>query len=70
MSIATIIIGAVVAIAAYTLGHYSGENRGKAIGWLERNQQAMDHVAKRAQRFDRLHPRDGGRFAEKEVGHG
>lgn len=42
MNIAIIIIGAVVAIAAYTLGHYSGENRGKAIGWLERNQQALD----------------------------
>lgn len=26
MSITTIIIGAVVAIAAYALGHYSGEN--------------------------------------------
>lgn len=47
MSIATIIIGAVVAIAAYALGHYSGENRGKAIGWLERNQQAMDDEARR-----------------------
>ena len=42
MSFATIIIGAVVAIAAYALGHYSGENRGKALGWLERNQQEYD----------------------------
>ena len=46
MNIASIIIGAVVAIAAYALGHYSGENRGKALGWLERNQQAMDDEAR------------------------
>ena len=47
MSFATIIIGAVVAIAAYALGHYIGENRGKALGWIERNQQAMDDEARR-----------------------
>ncbi len=47
MSIATIIIGAVVAIAAYALGHYSGENRGRALGWLERNQEEIDREQKR-----------------------
>ena len=47
MSIATIIIGAVVAIAAYALGHYSGENRGKALGWLERNQEELEREQKR-----------------------
>lgn len=36
------IIGSIAAIAAYALGHYSGENRGKALGWLERNQQEYD----------------------------
>lgn len=40
-------IGIIVAIAAYTLGHYSGENRGKALGWLERNQEALEREAKR-----------------------
>lgn len=47
MSIATIIIAAVVAIAAYALGHYSGENRGRAIGWLERNQEEINREQKR-----------------------
>ena len=47
MSIATIIIGAVVAIAAYALGHYSGENRGRALGWLERNQEEIERDRKR-----------------------
>ncbi len=47
MSIATIIIGAVVAIAAYALGHYSGENRGRALGWLERNQEELEREQKR-----------------------
>lgn len=47
MSIATIIIGAVVAIAAYVLGHYSGENRGRALGWLERNQEELEREQKR-----------------------
>ena len=42
MSIASIIIGASVAIAAYALGHHRGENRGKALGWRERNQQEYD----------------------------
>ena len=59
MSIATIIIGAVVAIAAYALGHYSGENRGKALGWLERNQQAMDRDAKRREQLNSRRDRDG-----------
>lgn len=47
MNITGIIIGAVVAIAAYALGHYSGENRGKALGWLERNQEELEREAKR-----------------------
>jgi len=47
MSIASIIIGAAVAIAAYALGHYSGENRGRAIGWLERNQEELNREQKR-----------------------
>ena len=47
MNITTIIIGAVVAIAAYALGHYSGESRGKALGWLERNQEELNREAKR-----------------------
>ena len=42
MNITTIIIGSIVAIAAYVIGHHSGENRGKALGWLERNQQEYD----------------------------
>lgn len=41
------IIAAVVAVAAYALGHYSGENRGRAIGWLERNQEEIDREQKR-----------------------
>lgn len=59
MSIATIIIGAVVAIAAYALGHYSGENRGRALGWLERNQEAMDRDAKRREQLNSRRDRDG-----------
>jgi len=47
VSIATIIIATVVAIAAYALGHYSGENRGRALGWLERNQEEIDREQKR-----------------------
>ena len=47
MNITTIIIGAVVAIAAYALGHYSGESRGRAIGWIERNQEEIDREQKR-----------------------
>ncbi len=43
----TFIIGAVVAIAAYALGHYSGENRGRALGWLERNQEEIERDRKR-----------------------
>lgn len=41
------IIGSIVAIAAYALGHYSGENRGRALGWLERNQEEIDREQKR-----------------------
>ena len=63
MSIA-IIIGAVVAIAAYALGHYSGENRGRAIGWLERNQEELEREANRR-------AADGTfRSVRKEVSHG
>ena len=47
MNITTIIIGSIVAIAAYALGHYSGENRGRALGWLERNQEELNREAKR-----------------------
>lgn len=42
-----IIIGFLVGFCAYTLGHYSGENRGKAIGWLERNQEELEREQKR-----------------------
>lgn len=42
-----LIIAAVVAIAAYALGHYSGENRGRALGWLERNQEELEREQKR-----------------------
>ena len=59
MSITSITIGAIVAFAAYALGHYSGENRGKALGWLERNQQAMDRDAKRREQLNSRRDRDG-----------
>ena len=65
MSFATIIIGAVVAIAAYALGHYSGENRGKAIGWIERNDQEINRDAKRREQLNSRRDRDGTFQEEK-----
>lgn len=57
-------IGSIVAIAAYALGHYSGENRGRALGWLERNQEEINREQKRRA------PDGTFRSARKEVSHG
>lgn len=54
------IIAAVVAIAAYALGHYSGENRGRALGWLERNQEELERERKRRAADGRFRSVRGG----------
>ena len=53
-------IGAIVAIAAYVLGHYRGENRGRALGWLERNQDEIDRERKRRAADGRFRSVRGG----------
>ena len=53
-------IGAIVAIAAYALGHYTGENRGRALGWLERNQEELGRERKRRAADGRFRSVRGG----------
>ena len=40
-------------------GHYSGENRGKALGWIERNDQEINRDAKRREQLNSRRDRDG-----------
>ena len=47
MTYAAAIIAAALCALAYSLGHTLGENRGRALGWLERNDQAMDAESRR-----------------------
>ena len=42
-----IIIGFLVCFCSYLLGYHAGENRGRALGWLERNQEEIDRERKR-----------------------
>jgi hypothetical protein len=60
MSWTAFAIGSIVAISAYVLGHYSGENRGRALGWLERNQEELDRERKRRAPNGRFRSARGG----------
>lgn len=54
------------AILGWLLGYLCGRHDGRSIGWLERYYAELDAATKRAQRFAHLHPRQGGKFAERE----
>ena len=47
MTYAAAIIAAALCALAYSLGRATGERRGRALGWLERNDQAMDAESRR-----------------------
>lgn len=52
------------AILGWLLGYLCGRHDGRSIGWLERYYAELDAQAKRVERFNRLHPRINGTFAE------
>ena len=59
MIIAAAIIAAVICAVAYSLGNVTGERRGRALGWLERNDQEINRDAKRREKLNSRRDRDG-----------
>lgn len=63
----TAIFGVIAAaIIGWLIGYFMGRYDGRAVGWLERYYAELDAATNRAQRFAHLHPRQGGKFVEKE----
>ena len=61
----TAIFGVIAAgILGWLAGYLMGRYDGRSVGWLERYYAELDAATKRAQRFNRLHPRINGAFAE------
>jgi len=61
----TAIFGVIAAaIIGWLIGYFMGRYDGRAIGWIERYYAELDAATKRVQRFNRLHPRINGAFAE------
>ena len=59
MTYAAAIIAAALCALAYSLGRVTGERRGRALGWLERNDQAISRDAKRREQINNRRDRDG-----------
>jgi len=59
MTYAAAIIAAAICTLAYLLGHSTGERRGRALGWLERNDQEINRDAKRREQLNSRRDRDG-----------
>ena len=61
----TAIFGVIAsAIIGWLIGYLMGRHDGRSVGWLERYYAELDAQAKRVERFNRLHPRINGAFAE------
>lgn len=59
MTYAAAIIASVICTLAYLLGHSTGEKRGRALGWLERNDQEINRDAKRREKLNNRRDCDG-----------
>lgn len=64
LAITAIFATVAAAIIGWFIGYLMGKRDGRSIGWLERYYAELDAKAKRVERFNRLHPRINGAFAE------
>lgn len=59
MTYAAALITCAVCALAYSLGRFTGEKRGRALGWLEHYEQILNRDAKRREALNSRRDRDG-----------